>query len=103
MSIFLQGITEDEFKSIISDCFKQEIQTLIKEQKENPTQKSSILLSRKETAQKLGVSLVTLHAWSNSEKKILPSYLIGTRVRYKLEDIENLLSSPRYKSFQNVK
>lgn len=101
MSVILRELSEIELKSIISNCFKEEIQILLKEQQENPIQKSSVLLSRRETAQKLGISLVSLHIWS--KENIIPSYLIGTRVRYKLEDIENLLSSPRYKSSQNEK
>ena len=42
-------------------------------------------ITRKETAQILGISLPTLNEWS--KKGILPSYRIASRVRYKKDEI----------------
>ena len=43
------------------------------------------LLTRKETADILKISLPTLWAWTN--KGIIPAYRIGNKVRYKKADI----------------
>ncbi|MEX2336365.1 MAG: helix-turn-helix domain-containing protein [Fulvivirga sp.] len=44
------------------------------------------LLTRKETADKLKISLVTLNDWS--KRGLLKSYLIGGRVLYKDSELE---------------
>ena len=52
----------------------------------------------KETAQKLGISLPTLHDWT--KRGIIPAYRINTRVRYLKEDIEasfNKIQSIKYR------
>ena len=92
MSIILQGIQIDEFYSQIKNCIKQEIENALSEQKRNISPPTSILLTRKETAQKLGISLVTLHDWC--AKGIIQFYRINTRIRFKEEEIEKLLSQP---------
>ncbi|AMQ57090.1 helix-turn-helix domain-containing protein [Algoriphagus sanaruensis] len=46
-------------------------------------------LTRKETADKLKISLVTLHSWTKSG--LIPSYVIGGRVLFKESEIENSL------------
>ncbi len=46
-------------------------------------------LTREETAKLLTISLVTLHDWT--KKKILTSYRIGNKVRYKRDEVENSL------------
>jgi excisionase family DNA binding protein len=43
------------------------------------------LLTRKETAELLGVSLVTLNEWTRTNK--IPSIKIGTRVRYEIAEV----------------
>ncbi|MCV6629188.1 MAG: helix-turn-helix domain-containing protein [Flavobacteriaceae bacterium] len=51
-----------------------------------------VLLTRKEVAKMLGISLPTLHAWSKGN--ILIPYRIGNKVRYKehevLEALQNI-------------
>lgn len=46
-------------------------------------------LTRDEAAKLLSVSLVTLHDWT--KRKILISYRIGNKVRYKKDEVENSL------------
>lgn len=53
-------------------------------------------ISRKQASVLLGVSLVTISDWTN--KDILKAYRIGTRVRFKLNEIEEVLNSSRYES-----
>jgi excisionase family DNA binding protein len=53
-------------------------------------------LTRQETAQLLGVTLPTLHEWTKNGT--IQGTRIGTRVRYRLADVEASL-----KDIQNVK
>lgn len=102
MSIILEGITIHEFKNLISESVKEQFQNVLKEQKENPSETTNKLLTRNETCKLLGISLPTLHDWCL--KGIIPSYRINTRIRFKTEDIEKVLSNPRgYKYQQNGK
>ena len=48
------------------------------------------LLTRKETAEYLGISLVTLHTWSKNGT--LKAYRIGNKVRYKESEVLASLS-----------
>lgn len=92
-SIFLEGLTSNELTTLIKDSVKEEFQNVLKEQKENLSEKTNKLLTRKETCNLLGVSLPTLHDWCL--KGIIPSYRINTRIRFKSEDIEAILKNPR--------
>lgn len=98
-SIFLEGMTSHELTALIKDSVKEEFQNAIKEQKENPSEKTNTLLTRKETCKLLGISLPTLHTWSMSN--LIPSYRINTRIRYKKEDIDKLLANPRGLKYQS--
>lgn len=53
-------------------------------------------ISRKQASTLLGVSLVTISDWT--KKDILKAYRIGNRVRFKLNEIEEVLNSSRYES-----
>jgi excisionase family DNA binding protein len=61
------------------------------EKKLTPT--TSKWITRKEAAQILRVSLVTISDWS--KKGVLKPYYIGSRVRFKLAEIEAILNSSR--------
>jgi excisionase family DNA binding protein len=50
-----------------------------------PPEKKDDLITRKETATLLGITLPTLHTWSLQGK--LKAYRIGTRVRYKRNEV----------------
>ena len=92
-------LTIPEFKNLISESVKEEFQNVLKEQKENSTEKTNKLLTRNETCKLLGISLPTLHDWCL--KGIIPSYRINTRIRFKSEDIEAILSNPRGLKYQS--
>lgn len=80
--------------------FKNEIlegvEKLLKEFSEQFTPKQpEIWMNRKEVGEFLGISLVTIHNWS--KEGILKPYKIGTRVRFKRSDIEQMLLSSNKK------
>lgn len=93
MAIYLEGITVLEFKTLIKESVSEQFLNVLKEQKENASENTNKILTRKETAQKLQISLVTLHDWCL--KGIIPSYRINTRIRFKSEDIDKILSNPK--------
>lgn len=55
-------------------------------------QPKTVLLTRKQVAEMLGISLPTLHAWGKSD--ILNPFRIGNKIRYKenevLEALQNI-------------
>ena len=83
-NILLSTIPIEELKTAISEIVKSELreglQTIV------PSAQPTDLLTRKETASILGISLPTLHEWTLAGK--LPAYRIGTRVRYKRAEVE---------------
>jgi excisionase family DNA binding protein len=79
-----------QFESINAEDFKDEIikgVVLALKHLILPLQKTDEdeLLTRKETAKMLSVSLVTLGDWN--KKNIIQSYRIGNLVRYKKSDV----------------
>lgn len=63
---------------------------------EIPREKEEQLITRKETAQLLGISLPTLNEYS--KKGIIPAYYLGSRVRYKKSEIlDALVSFQKYR------
>ncbi|AWM14642.1 DNA-binding protein [Flavobacterium sediminis] len=93
MSFYLEGITPQELKELFREAVKEEIEAVIKQQKEKSSNYTNELLTREETAKLLSVSLPTLHNWCL--QGIIPSYRFNTRIRFKREDIEKLLENPR--------
>lgn len=90
--MYLEGITSTELKALIKESVKEEFLAVLHEQKENSSKKSTELLTRKETCAMLCISLTTLHSWM--KENILPYYRINSRIRFKMEDIQNILASP---------
>lgn len=93
-AIILSQISLDDLKTIISETVRKEIQELRVEKPPHEVK----YLTRKETAQELGISLPTLHDWT--KRGIIPAYRINTRIRYKKEDIEaslNKIQSIKYR------
>lgn len=85
--IQLIELTPEEFKSEILIEIRSELQDLYQKMK---AQEETKWLSRQETADKLGVSFVTLHKWNY--KGILHAHKMGGKVLYKLSDVEEKLS-----------
>lgn len=82
-NLFLSTHTTEELTGLIRQVFREEVKSI---QALPVTPTSEKLLTRKETADKLKISLVTLNDWS--KKGLIKSYIIGGRVLYKESEIE---------------
>lgn len=103
-SLYLQGISVEDLRTLI----RKELEEVLCKYVELEGKKTSLnkcpkdelsnnLLSRKETAALLGISLPTLHDWTN--KGVLKSHSIGRKVFYKVDEVNNALveKNPKYK------
>jgi excisionase family DNA binding protein len=77
---FFTTVTETELREII----KQQVEEVIKTTS-TPQPVNNELLTRKQVADLLGISLVTLHDWT--KRGIVPALRIGTRIRFKQVDV----------------
>jgi hypothetical protein len=82
-NVILSTYTPEQLTGIIHHAVNEAVKT-IKILPSNPAPEK--LLTRKETADKLKISLVTLNDWS--KRGLIQSYLIGGRVLYKDSEIE---------------
>jgi len=85
-TIQIQNLSKEEFKELIQETVKEEIKN---HQPKSPSKDD--YLSRKETAQMLGISLPTLHQWTMEGR--IKAYRIGKLVRYKRNDVHSALNS----------
>ena len=86
-STILQNVSFSELKELISKTIQEQIGKI-----QEPPPKTE-LITRKEAAEMLGVSLPTLHCWTKDGR--IPAYRIGNRVRYKREEVLNSLRKIR--------
>jgi len=90
-TIQLHQITPEELAHILKEGIKPEIQELIKQQLE-VIPKGKEILSRQETADLFGISLVCLHDWM--KKGIVKPYKKGNRTYFIYAELmDSLLSS----------
>lgn len=82
----VHNTTQDELTSTIIKAVENKLDSLKEHFINKPT---TTWITRKEVAIILSVSLVTVDNWTN--KGILTAYRIGTKKRYKREEIENSL------------
>ncbi len=80
-TVQIQNLSVSDLKTIISETMKEEVKHLLPE----PPQQTEYL-TRKETANLLRVSLVTLHEWTR--KGIVTGYRFNSRIRYKQDEVE---------------
>jgi excisionase family DNA binding protein len=92
--IILNGISFDQLKEEFKTIVQIEVQKIVSGLTTAP-EPAPELITRKETALILGISLPTLNDWTKTG--IIPAQRIGTRVRYNranvyasLKDIETL-------------
>jgi excisionase family DNA binding protein len=78
-----------ELKSLITDSLKETIIGLDFLKPQEPSNSKQIL-TRKETAEMLAVSLPTLHTYTKEGK--IKSFRLGHLVRYRLEDVYKSLT-----------
>ena len=81
-----------EIKVLISEAVAEQFNKFQPQQEKEPIK----ILTRVETAQMLGVTLPTLHEWTKNGT--IQGTRIGTRVRYRMADVEAAL-----KDIRNVK
>ena len=86
--IILSGITFDELKESFKSIVQNEVQKIVSGLT-TPPEPSPELITRKETAVILGISLPTLNEWTKNGT--IPAQRIGTRIRYKRTDVYNSL------------
>ncbi len=79
-------ISETDLKAFLSETIKTELANL----KPVEQSKNDLLITRQEAANLLGLSLPTLGTYTNEGK--IQSYRIGTRIRYKKDELLNSLS-----------
>ena len=84
--LILTTYTPEQLTGIISDAVTEAVKSI---KIETSTPPSERLLTRKEVADKLKISLVTLNDWT--KRGMIQSYLIGGRVLYKDSEIEKSL------------
>tara|TARA_R110002050_G_scaffold57866_7_gene130297 strand:- start:92849 stop:93130 length:282 start_codon:yes stop_codon:yes gene_type:complete len=76
----IENTNSSEFIPKIQEVFKDVLKEHNKSSKD-----AEILLTREETAKMLSISLPTL--WKFTKDDVIPAYRIGTRVRYKKNEI----------------
>lgn len=102
-STFLRDVSIEELKALIKETMLELLEVSQVEKASRSTLRNPqkqflpredrevctdvVFLSRKEASQFLKISLVTLHNWSITG--VIQSYRIGTRIRYKKDELEN--------------
>lgn len=81
----IENISSNELYNIVKDA----IDAAIKNNKTPNEEKDVKYITRKQTAELLGLSLPTLNEYT--KRGILQGYRIGSRVRYKKEEVINSL------------
>jgi hypothetical protein len=89
-SIVLTSIPLETIEERFSKVVDQKFQTLLTALQQKQTPKEKEYLSRKEAAQFLSISLVTLNKFTKTG--LVPGYRIASRVRYKRQELETSLS-----------
>lgn len=89
-SIILKSISEEDLKILISKVVAEQLSIFFEQTREKKSSKLE-LLTRRETALKLGISLPTLHKLTL--EGTIPAKRLGgsSRIRYCIEDIEAVL------------
>jgi excisionase family DNA binding protein len=81
-------LEQEEFLTLLSE----RISTIVKVEfssLQSQAEPIKRILTRKEAAQLLDISLPTLHDYT--KRGLIPAYRISSKVRYKLEDLEQAL------------
>ena len=83
--IFLSGMTADQLSEMIRESLRDELRQLHPE----PSAETPNYLTRRETARRLRISLVTLNDWVNRGR--IRAHKIGGRVLFRDSDVEAAL------------
>jgi len=96
-NIILTQISITELKNLISEVLKTELQQFSNSQ---PEKETTELITRIKAAKILNVSLVTLNSWT--KKGIIKGYHVGTRVRYKKNEVFEALKQIDKIKYQRI-
>lgn len=96
-NVILSPISIGELTTVISETVEKEVSRILLISK--PSLEPE-LLTRKQTAKVLGISLVTLNIWQKTG--LVPSYRINTRIRFKRDEVMRCLNQVQTKSFGRV-
>lgn len=98
--ILLNGISFDQLQESIKTIVSAEIKNAVNELTVSQKDTATELITRRETAAILGVSLPTLHEWT--KKGILPAKRIGSRIRYERSAVYQALKSVEPLKYRRV-
>ena len=91
-SILIRNITAEELQEVIRSVIKEELHVF------QPKKNETRYLTRNEVVDLLKISLPTLHKYT--KRGIVKGYKIGTRVLYRLDELElsiNCIEVSRYR------
>lgn len=94
--ITLQTFEVADFEKVINKALGKAFKDFPLHQKKEKLE----LLSRKETAKTLCISLPTLNQWTKDG--VITAYRIGNRVLYKIEDIKSALKEIKAPNFKRA-
>jgi excisionase family DNA binding protein len=80
--VILHSTTKSDLKTLIAETFKEELTTFFSKDKKSDDR----LLTRKQVAERLGISLPTLNLWT--KEGIVPAVRLNSSVRYRMADVE---------------
>jgi excisionase family DNA binding protein len=89
--LILSPIPLSELATVIQTTVQREFERIHNSQTPQPENE---YITRKETCQILGISLPTLNDYS--KRGLLPSYRIGSRIRYKKEEVFNSINERQF-------
>lgn len=78
--VLLHTFELSDIKKVVEEVLERKLQSFTPQEKEKLT-----LLSRKDTAKLLCISLPTLHDWTKTG--IIKAHRIGNRILYKLDEV----------------
>lgn len=88
--VLLSPITLEEWTQVVNTA----VENVIKNYKPPTPPPDNEYISRKETARILGISLPTLNNYT--KRGLISSYRIGSRIRYKKDDVLESLNQRKF-------
>lgn len=82
--VLLQTFELSDIRKVVEEVLERKLKSFIPQEKEKLT-----LLSRKDTAKLLCISLPTLHDWTKNGT--IKAHRIGNRILYKLDEVNEAL------------
>ncbi|MEI9954892.1 MAG: helix-turn-helix domain-containing protein [Ferruginibacter sp.] len=97
-TLIIQGVSREEFKSFITDAIKNEMQSQLQKITEQKQTSSDELLSKKEAAVFLRISLPTISKLV--KEGVITCSRIGGSLRFKKSHLEKSLEQTKSRSYR---